>query len=64
MNKKIAWLAKFKAQFQVKTGINSCDAGLDDSEAINLYYPQDVKDAVLQYMEKYDLDDMEDPWMK
>ena len=48
------WLEAFNAEFLRKTGITWADGGLEDQDAINRYFPEDVKDAVLQHMEKYD----------
>lgn len=56
------WLASFKAEFLRKTGITWEDAGLEDKDAIDRYFPEDVQDAVLQHMEKYDLDDVTQGW--
>lgn len=57
------WLAAFKAEFLRKTGITwNEDAGLTDEDAIERYYPEDIQDAVLQHMEKYDLDDVTQQW--
>lgn len=52
------WLAAFKAEFLKRTKITwNEDAGHDDSHAIERYFPDDVSEAVGQYIEKYDLTD-------
>lgn len=56
------WLAAFKAEFLRKTGITWEDSGAEDSDAIERYYPDDVKESVLHNMEKYDLDDVTQGW--
>lgn len=60
------WLVAFKAEFLRRTGITwNEDAGLEDSDAINRYFPEDVSDAVGQHIIKYDLDDVTElPWGK
>ena len=60
MNKKqTAWLAKFKAEFLRRTGITWNEgAGLEDKDAIDRYYPDEVGEAVGHYIEKYDLEDI------
>lgn len=37
-------------------------AGQEDSDAIERYFPEEVKDAVSHYIEKYDLDDVTQLW--
>jgi len=62
MNEK-EWLVVFKAEFLKRTAITWNEgAGQEDSDAIERYFPEEVKDAVSHYIEKYDLDDVTQLW--
>jgi hypothetical protein len=56
--KQSDWLIDFKAEFLRRTGITWEDAGSDDQDALDRYYPQDVSESVSLYIEKYDLNDI------
>lgn len=53
------WLAAFKSEFLRRTGITWNEgAGLSDEDALDSYYPEETTEAVLHYIEKYDLEDI------
>jgi hypothetical protein len=58
-----AWLIDFKAEFMRRTGITwNEDAGNTDQDALNRYFEvgreRVVEEAVSDYIEKYDLNDI------
>lgn len=57
------WLESFKAEFRQRTGITwNEDAGMEDSDAINRYFPEDVSESVSKHIEKYNLNDLTQLW--